>query len=191
MARLLVDEQALINRLRQDDMVAMLQPKPRLAVPARCRAPRQDLRQVPKVARRVAGPRRGGGAAARRMPSAGCVLRPPSADSAIRPPPSPVAVLKEDRRCRLEGCLARARQLAGPRHASSSNPAWPPSNSPAVPACCSKAPPNWNSSPAWRPSAAAENCAPMCRRPPMASPSSRPSSRVVDLGTTFGLSVRE
>jgi hypothetical protein len=49
MARLLVDEQALINRLRQDGIVAMLQPKARPPVPRRAEpSVRQGLRRVSK-----------------------------------------------------------------------------------------------------------------------------------------------
>lgn len=51
-ARLLVDEQALINRLRQDGMVAMLQPKPRIITSSGESPPqRQGLRKLPKAAR--------------------------------------------------------------------------------------------------------------------------------------------
>ena len=95
MARLLVDEQALINRLRQDGMVAMLQPKPRIITSRGVLpAPRQDLRKVPKVARGWPAL-----AAAAVLLLSGYlgwrVLRTPSAAGDLSAT-QPVAVLKED-----------------------------------------------------------------------------------------------
>ena len=87
MARLLVDEQALISRLRQDNIVSMLQPKPRLAVS------RHRLGNAPKSSHAW------GIRAAAAVLIAGFLgwlaLRPPPANHGS-PAIEPIAVLKEN-----------------------------------------------------------------------------------------------
>lgn len=88
MARLLVDEQALIDRLRQDDIVDLLQ-----AGPARRATPRLSARPSRRA------PRWGIAAAAAVLLIAGLFLWPPAAREvpthAQAPSPEPVALIKE------------------------------------------------------------------------------------------------
>jgi len=181
MARLLVDEQALIGRLRQDNIVSILQPKPRLA------APRHGLGNASKSSH--AWRNRAAAAAVLIAGFLGWLTLRPSSATHGSPAIQPIAVLRENADAVWNGAspAAGAGLIPGTLKLESGMVAIEFTSGARV---LLEGPAELD---------LVSGMEAFCRSgklranvPPPAQGFTiiTPSSRVVDLGTTFGLSVR-
>lgn len=186
MARMLVDEQALINQLRQESIVAMLEPQPRIITsPSVPTTSRRSLRPVPGATRGWPSL-----AAAAVLLLSGYVgwraLRNPSG-TGIASAIQPVAVLKEDADAVWKGTAPRGSLAPGTLKLVSGMAAIEFTSGARV---LLEGPAELELLSGMEAYCRSGNL--LARVPPPAHGFSiaTPSSRIVDRGTVFGLSVR-
>ncbi len=186
MARLLVDEQALINRLRRDGMIAMLEPKARITGSPRMPSiPHRSLRKTPKPARGWPAL-----AAAAVLLLSGYLgwraLRPPSAAGGLAST-QPVAVLKEDADAVWKGSTPRGSLVPGTLKLESGMAAIEFISGARV---LLEGPAELELVSGMEAFCRSGNLRAHVPPPAQGFTIGTPSSRIVDRGTVFGLSVR-